>query len=56
MIHLVREQDEIDKVLNAAEEDINGGDRKFPGMSYEEGIVEFWRWLTQKDAGNPMED
>lgn len=32
------------------------GASKWPGMSYESGIDAVLRWLTDKDAPDPMED
>ena len=52
-----RTEAEIDQVLMEAEEGLSTGS-KFPGMSYEEGILAMYKWLTD-DADqiecHPME-
>jgi len=53
-----RTEAEIDQVLMEAEEGRSPSGSKFPGMSYEEGILAMYRWLTD-DADqiecHPME-
>lgn len=36
---------EIDEQLNKAADGINDGSQ-YPGMSYEDGIQQFWLWVT----------
>lgn len=47
---LQRGEEEINKLLNECEDQVNEGGSKFPGMSFEQGIVEAIRWLTDSDT------
>jgi hypothetical protein len=51
---IVRTQEEIEELLNAAAEAVDEGTR-FPILSYEEGMVELWRWLTDADVTYPLD-
>ena len=48
---IVRTEEEIDSLMNDADE----FESKYPGMSFEQGLHEMYRWLTEKDAGRPIE-
>jgi len=41
-----RPSDEIDNLLNRCNEQIEKGESKYPGMSYEQGIREAIEWIT----------
>lgn len=56
MAEIVRTDDEIDGVLNAAMESIDEGRARWPGMTYEQGVDAGIRWLTGEVDDNPMED
>lgn len=47
---IIRSTEEIETVLNICSDHSNDGIRAYPGMSYEDGITEFWRWLTESKA------
>ena len=49
----MRTQNEIDELRADACEQMNEGS-KFPGMSYEDGIIAVIDWLDGQE--NPMED
>jgi hypothetical protein len=56
MATIKRTTAEIDEQLDKAYDGINTGS-KYPGMSYEEGITEFWHWLTEDEPDYaPMDD
>lgn len=40
---------EIDAVLNQAAKAVDTGRSKYPGMSYEQGIDDMYRWLTDRN-------
>lgn len=50
---------EIDAVLTECAENIDAGRRKYPGMSYEDGVRVAIEWLLfspdEMDTYNPME-
>jgi hypothetical protein len=50
----IRSELEIARLENWAAEGVNDG-TKFPGMSYEEGILSVLQWLQNKDAPYPAE-
>lgn len=47
-----RKPEEIDQLLNECQDKTNEGGSKFPGMTYEQGIVEAIEWLTNSDIEN----
>ena len=49
------DEDDINDVLNRCVEAEESGDSKYPGMSYEQGVLATIRWW-QGDGPNPMED
>lgn len=51
-----RTDEEIDKLLNEVEEASDSGERRFPGMSYEEGVAAGIKWLLGDTDGHPYED
>jgi hypothetical protein len=53
---IVRTPSEIDTVLNAVMKQVDKGGSKFFGMTYEQGIDDMWRWLTDPDAELIYED
>lgn len=56
MIYEIKRTDaEIDEQLNKAADGINDGS-KYPGMSYEDGIQQFWLWVTGVTNDPPFED
>ena len=52
---ITRTQTEIDKQLNLVMEGIDEGS-KYPGMSYEDGILAMYDWLTGQSDDAPMEE
>lgn len=56
VIRVLRTQKEIDELLNECNEQILEGGSKFPGMTYEDGIIEVLRWLIDKNMAQPMEE
>lgn len=52
----VRNDDEVDEVLNAAGAQIEQGATKYSGLTYEDGVDAGIRWLTGHDDASPMED
>lgn len=55
MYNIVRTTSEIEELLGRAGEGMNCGTR-YSGMSYEEGIYEAVRWLTDLRASHPLPD
>jgi hypothetical protein len=53
-MQIIRTKEEIEQLYNDAAEGIDQGS-KFPGMSYEEGIIEVLRWLEESGAAYPLE-
>lgn len=54
-----RTDEEIDKVMNEAAEQRDKGGSRWPGMSYEEGVLAALEWIfagPKDDFQNPMED
>ena len=51
---IVREQEEIDEVLDAAREEFV--DSRLSGLTYEDGIIRFYEWLVGLTDVNPMDD
>ena len=55
MKHIYRNDDEIDEVVGKCADAMNEGS-KYPGLSYEEGVLAMLYWLTGASGDNPMED
>lgn len=55
-LSLKRTGSEINDLMNACANSINSGTRRFPGMSYEEGIYEALKWVTGQTDEYPYED
>ena len=51
---IVRSDDEIDDVLNECAEAEESGS-KFSGMSYEDGMMAMFHWLTDASEPGPLE-
>ena len=49
-----QKQEEIDNIINQANEHINHGSSPFFGLSYEDGIIAMYEWLFM-DGENPLE-
>jgi len=49
-------QKEIGDLLNDAEDQIEEGGSKFPGMSYEEGLMEGIMWVLGMIEDNPYSE
>lgn len=45
---IIRNQKEIDTVINRCAD--NDGVSEYPGMTYEQGVLAMYRWLTEDDA------
>lgn len=52
---LVRSETEIDNVYDSAMQ-ANSNGSKFPGMTYEDGIIAMLEWLVGERDEEPMED
>ncbi len=52
---IVRTQAEIDEQVNWAVEGQDKGGR-YPGMSYEDGILEMYRWLIGDNDDKPNQE
>ncbi|MDA2916466.1 hypothetical protein MYX64_06455 [Nitrospinae bacterium AH_259_B05_G02_I21] len=52
---VTRSSSEISETIHRAYDYINQGS-KFPGMSYEEGIISMWEWLTGNQKEGPMDE
>lgn len=55
MYQLARGDDEINKVLDNANEGMEKGS-KYPGMSYEEGVEAVCMWLFGINNDHPFDD
>lgn len=51
-----RSDEEVDKAMNAAGEQRDKGGSRWPGMSYEEGVLAALAWILGQDDANPMEE
>ena len=52
---IARTDAEIDEQLNKAADGIEDG-TQYPVMSYEDGIQQFWLWLTGETEEKPFEE
>lgn len=52
---VVRKDMEVLEVLNTANDFRQEGRLLFTDLSYEEGMLAFYRWLTDPTAPNPVE-
>lgn len=50
------DQEDIDMLLNECREREDRGGSKYPGMTYEQGVIAAIEWLTFRGQPNPMED
>ncbi len=50
------EREEIDKQLNKAYDQVDRGGSKWPGMSYEQGVIAAIDWVRGYSSDLPMED
>lgn len=55
MYQVIRTDDEINAVLDAANDAMNECGSAYPGESYEEGLKSMLNWLTGVSDENPME-
>jgi hypothetical protein len=55
MTEIVRTVSEIEAADNEAAARVDEGSR-YPAMSYEEGVRDALRWVTDADAPHPLED
>lgn len=53
---IIRTEKEIDEVYEEAMNTEAVGKSNFPGMTYEQGIIALYDWLTRPNSANPMED
>ena len=53
---IVREEKEIDDLLNDCIDATNEGNSKYPGMSFEEGVQYAIEWLTDKEKPHPLKE
>lgn len=51
-----RTQVEVDNVLGDCADSIDEGASKFPGMSYEEGVMAALDWILGNTNSPPMEE
>ena len=52
---VVRKEEEIDKLVSVCHDGIDKEGSKFPGMSYEQGIVAAIEWLRGDMNEHPMD-
>ncbi len=52
---IVKTDEEIAKLYDEATLALEDGS-KYPGMTYEEGIIDAIDWITGELEGNPLED
>lgn len=56
-MHVIEVSDsDIDKLIQAVMEKREQGGSKYPGMSYEDGIIATLDWLTGHDDAHPYDD
>lgn len=48
-------ENQIEEVLNICREQEDKGGSKFPGMTYEQGVLAVLTWM-EDDGENPIED
>ncbi len=53
MYQIVRTSDEIDDLLNEVAEATDEGRTRFAGMTFEQGVADCYRWLTEPEAEHP---
>lgn len=53
---MMKSSSDIDDVIADAVDQQDTGESKFPGMSYEDEVIQALRWVTGEDDSNPMED
>lgn len=57
MYQIVRSDGEIDGQLGNLDEDATaGGTSRWPGMTYEQGVLAMFEWLTGASNDPPAED
>lgn len=52
---IVRNKQEIEAVLQKAEDTLETGESNFAGMTYEEGMLAFHNWLVGNCDENPFD-
>ncbi len=52
-MHLARNAEEVNEVLNEAMETEDSGVSRFPGMSYEQGMTAAVQWLLGDSDDHP---
>lgn len=52
----MRTEEEIDEVLNQAQEHTAHNVNKWPGMTYAQGVAEALMWVKGDSDDNPMAD
>ncbi len=55
MENIVRTEKEIDMMLNRCVDNIDEGTSESPGMSYEQGIIAAYEWLTGQTNDYPFD-
>jgi hypothetical protein len=55
-LSIKRTDAEINKVMDDCAGSIDEGIRRYPGMTYEEGVYEALKWITGQTEDNPYED
>lgn len=53
---VMRSQSEIDDQINEAYEKEDEGGSRWPGMSYEQGVLAALRWVTGEEPTGPMNE
>lgn len=53
---IVRTKTEVDDAVRRCETQIAEGGSKYPGMSFEEGCVAMFKWLTGESDNHPYKD
>jgi len=56
MLKAVPTSEEIDELLDRCYEQEKKGGSRYPGMTYEQGIIAMFRWLVGDDEESPLGD
>lgn len=55
-MQIIRTEEEIEKVYAQAIKSEETGQTKFTGMTFEQGVIAMYDWLTRPSSENPFED
>lgn len=55
MSEIIRDESEIDEIINETHIIENEEGSRYPGMSYEQGLRDMYEWLIGDSDDNPLE-